>query len=244
MSVHDIEMFRKLCGKSTLENVIIVTTGWGVLPWSVGEARGPELFTTTFKPALDAGAQPVRYRECVPSNTHDIIRRVIQSLLANPGLDMQLQRHQDELQAVREEVVKLLRDQREKLRIEFEQENREIREQTRAESKREIRRFREQARVKSEQEVRKIREQARVESEQEIHEVKEQARVELKQARMELERARVESEQEIRKVKEQTRVELDQEIHKAREQVRVESERAIRKVREHTRNRGGELFPP
>ena len=251
----NFEMFRKLCGKSTLENVIIVANMWGDVSWVVGKYRESELVTKFFKLALDNGAQLVRYHTVVQSSAHNIIRRITQNSATNPELNEQVRRHQEELKAVREEVIKVLRDQEEVLRREFEQktlqreleqgtlqgefgqEIRRIREQTRVELDQEIRRFREQTRVASEWKIRKVQEQARAELEQEIHKVQEQARVES-------ERARVESEQEIRRVKEQARVEFEQEIHKVQEQARVESEREIRKVREHTRNRGGLLCPP
>ena len=263
-SVRDFEMLRKLCGRSTLQNVAIVSCTWDGTSWGVRGAHECEHVDDFFKLVLDGGAQLVRYDNDARSSAHDIIRRMVR----NPELNEKVRRHQNELGAVRREVIKALRDQEDALRGEFkqeilqrgfeqealqgefEQEIRKIREQTRVELERGIRKVQEQAKVELEENC-EVLEQVRVELEQEIHNVREQVRVELKQARVELEqtrveleRARVESEQEIRKVKEQTRVELDQEIHKAREQARVESEWAIRKIREHTRNRGGELFPP
>ena len=196
MYARHLMMFRKLCGKSTLENVIIVTTMWDRVSYD-GEARENTLVTDFFKRALDKGAQLVRYRVAAQPTAHDIIRRVTQNLRISPEPNEQIRRHQDELKAVREEMIKVLRDQEQILRREFEQE------------------------------ACKVWEQIMVEFEQKIYKVQEQARVELEENRLK-----------------QMRVELEQEIHKVQERARVESEREIRKVREHTRNCGGELFPP
>ena len=55
-------MFRKLCGDSTLQNVVIVTDMWGGVNPQVGGAREAELVREGifFKPVLDKGAQIAR----------------------------------------------------------------------------------------------------------------------------------------------------------------------------------------
>ena len=55
-------MFRKLCGESTLKNVVIVTNMWGKVEQDVGESREQELAGIYFKPALDKQAQLVRHQ--------------------------------------------------------------------------------------------------------------------------------------------------------------------------------------
>ena len=142
-------MFRQLCGKSTLENVIIVTSMWDDVLWGVGEARESELVNNFFKLALDKGAQLVRYHVAAQSSAHDIIRRVTRNLPTSPGNQREfadettnpefnewIRRYQDELKAIREEMTRGLRDQEEKLRREFEQDIRQVREQMRAELER------------------------------------------------------------------------------------------------------------
>ena len=190
MSTRHLMMFRELCGRSTLENVIIVTTGWDHVSLGDGEVCESALVTDFFKPALDDGAKLVRYRVAAQQTAHDIIRRVTQNLRTSPEPNEQIRRHQDELKAVREEMIKVLRDQEQILRREFEQEIRRVREQARVELER-VRVDLERARVESEQEIRKAKEQTRVELEQELHAAQEQARAE--------------SEQEVRKVREYTR---------------------------------------
>ena len=151
-------MVSKLCGKPMLQNVVIMTTMWDDVSRGAGEARESELVTNYLKPALDGGAQLVRYDNDVQSSAHDIIRRVTR----NPELNEPTrQRHQNELQYVRREVIKVLIDQEEVLRRRFEQEIHKVREQTRAESERAIHEVQEQARAESEQEIRKVREYTR-----------------------------------------------------------------------------------
>ena len=139
-------MFRQLCGKSTLENVIIVTSMWDDVLWGVGEARESELTTNFFKLALDKGAQLVRYRIATQSSAHDIIRRVTRNLSTSPGNQQEFVDESTnpelyewirrELKAIQEEMIRGLRDQEEKLRREFEQDIRKVREQMRAELER------------------------------------------------------------------------------------------------------------
>ena len=71
-------MFRKLCGDSTLQNVVIVTNMWGQVDPEVGEAREFELMNRDilFKPILDKGAQIARNENTVTS-AQKIIRLVL-----------------------------------------------------------------------------------------------------------------------------------------------------------------------
>ena len=56
ISVRNFKMFQKLCGDSTLKNVILVTNMWGRVEEDVGEAREKELAEVYFAPALEKGA--------------------------------------------------------------------------------------------------------------------------------------------------------------------------------------------
>ena len=158
----NFRMFRELFRKSTLENVVILTNMWDKVSRGIGEARESELINYFFKPAIDKGAQFVRYHFTMQSSAHDIIRRITRNLptrlgkqqefvdeTAHPGPDERIRRHQDELKAIREEAIKALRD-KEELRREFEQEIRNIWKQMSAESEQEICKAREQTRVELE----------------------------------------------------------------------------------------------
>ena len=81
-------MFRKLCGESTLRNVVIVTNMWGEVDPRVGEAREAELMGKDifFKPALDKGAQIARNENTVTS-----ARKIIRLVLDNHPLPLRIQ---------------------------------------------------------------------------------------------------------------------------------------------------------
>ena len=126
--------FYDLCGKSTLENVIIVTNMWDDVSWDVGEARESELITNFFKPTLDEDAQLVRYHIREQSKARNIIQRITQNtpiILGDRGeflgqavnreLDELIRRHQYELEAVREEMIQAFRDRDEQVQREIEE---------------------------------------------------------------------------------------------------------------------------
>ena len=71
-------MFRKICGETTLRNVIVVTNMWEDGSRDVSEARERELRDNFFKPAIDKGAQMARHNN-TPQSAHDIIRTIIRS---------------------------------------------------------------------------------------------------------------------------------------------------------------------
>ena len=144
-------MFRKLCGESTLKNVVLVTNMWGVDPHSTSEAREKELSTKFFKPVLDKGAQMVRHHNTLQS-AHDIIRRImgnrplvlqIQRELVDEGksiidtaagesvnqeLKDRIERHEAEMEELREEMVQALKKKDEETRRELEGERRRLQE--------------------------------------------------------------------------------------------------------------------
>ena len=145
-------MFRKLCGESTLKNVILVTNMWGKVEQSVGEARERELADVYFKPALDKDAQLARHHNTTQSS-HDIIRRImkndpaalrIQQELVDEGKDIRstaageavneelnkvIRRHEAEMNSLREEMRQALKEKDEETRKELEEETRRIKAQ-------------------------------------------------------------------------------------------------------------------
>ena len=82
-------MFRKLCGESTLKNVIILTNMWGEVSREIGEAREQELATKDmfFKPALAKGASMKRH-ENTPASAY----KILQTIVNNHPLSLQIQR--------------------------------------------------------------------------------------------------------------------------------------------------------
>ena len=144
-------MFRKLCGESTLRNVILVTNMWRVDSQGINEAREKELSSKFLKPALDKGAQMARHHNTTES-AHDIIRRIvanrpvvlqIQRELVderkdiidtaagesiNQELKEQIRRHQAELEALREETRQALEAKDEKMKRELEEVKRDLQE--------------------------------------------------------------------------------------------------------------------
>ena len=125
-------MFRKLCGESTLKNVVLVTNMWEEGPQDINEARERELSHRFFKPALDKGAQLLRHHNTAES-AHDILRKIMGNHpvvlqiqrelvderkdiintaageLLNQELRKQIKRHQRELMELREEMSQALK---------------------------------------------------------------------------------------------------------------------------------------
>ena len=83
----NFNLLRKLCGDSTLKNVVIVTNMWTGDSQDVSEAREKELSGKFFKPALDMGAQMARHYNTTKS-AHSILRRITN----NHPLVFQIQR--------------------------------------------------------------------------------------------------------------------------------------------------------
>lgn len=181
-------MFRKLCGESTLKNVVIVTNMWGKVEQSVGESRERELAGIYFKPALDKDAQLARHHNTVESS-HDIIRSImkndpaplrIQQELVDEGKDIKetaageavneelnalMRRHAAEMNALREEMRQALKEKDEETKRELEEETRRIREQMnrmKAESEAMASKYEEERR-KMEEKMQRMQEEARQE---------------------------------------------------------------------------------
>ena len=127
ISGRSFQMFRSLCGESTLKNVILVTNMWKEVSQAINVARERELISRFFKPALDKGALMARHHNTVES-AHNILRMIIkiqpvvlqiQRELVderkdiidtaagdsiNEELKEQIRRHQAELKELREEM--------------------------------------------------------------------------------------------------------------------------------------------
>jgi hypothetical protein len=150
-STRNFKMFRKLCGDTTLRNVIIVTNMWGVVDPHVGEAREAELIREEmfFKPVLDKGAQMARHENTVPS-AERIIRLIlnndplplqIQMELVEEGKDIsetsageeltrelnaQIKKYKEEVRTLKEEMKQAIKDKEEEFRGELETETKKM----------------------------------------------------------------------------------------------------------------------
>lgn len=129
-------MFRELCGKDSLTNVLIVTNMWSDPPTDVELSRESQLREDAkfFKPALDSGAQLVRRPHKDIASAHSIVRLLLnknpivmklqqelvdggQALsetgagrLLNADLRDAHKRHQTELAEVQESMVAAIRE--------------------------------------------------------------------------------------------------------------------------------------
>ena len=151
ITARNFNLFRKLCGESTLKNVILVTNMWEVDPQDINEARERELSSKFFKLTLDKGAQMVRHHDTTES-AHEIIRRIvdnrpvvlqIQRELVDEHKDIsdtaagetisqelkdQIKRHQTELKELREEMAEALMEKDGEVRQELEEAKRNLEE--------------------------------------------------------------------------------------------------------------------
>lgn len=140
-------MFRKLCGESTLRNVVIVTNMWRGVDPQIGEEREAELKGRDifFKPALENGAQMTRHGDTTNS-AEGILRLIlrnhplplrIQVELVDEGkelsetsagmelsrdLNEKLRRHKEEMRALGEEMRQAVKGKDEEARKELEEE--------------------------------------------------------------------------------------------------------------------------
>ncbi|KAF9562578.1 hypothetical protein CPC08DRAFT_373207 [Agrocybe pediades] len=79
ISTRNFRLFRKICGESTLDSVVIATTMWDQVDQAVGERREDELSTKDhfFKPAVEKGARLLRHHNNVES-ARNIISSIVQ----------------------------------------------------------------------------------------------------------------------------------------------------------------------
>ena len=152
ISVRNFNMFRKLCGESTLKNVVLVTNMWGRVEKDVGEAREKELAQVYFRIALEKDAQLARHHNTTRS-AHEIVRRImkndpapllIQRELVDEGKDIKhtaagksfneelnelIRRHQAEMNALGEEMRLALEEKDEWMKNALEEETRKLKAQ-------------------------------------------------------------------------------------------------------------------
>jgi len=151
VSAKNFRMFRRLCGETTLKNVIIVTNMWGQVDPQIGNAREAELMRDElfFKPALDKSAKMARHDNTLP--TAQAIARLI---LSNHPLPLQIQeelviqqksisqtsageelhreydalikKHEEEMRQLKEEMEKAMRERDEETRMELGMETRRL----------------------------------------------------------------------------------------------------------------------
>ena len=144
-------MFRKLCGDSTLQNVVIVTNMWGEVDPQLGDTREAELKSEDifFKPVLDKGARMARHENTVPSareiiclilENHPLPLRIQEELIdehkdisetgageeLNRELNAQIRKHQQEMRVLREEMEQAIKDKDEETRRELEIETKRM----------------------------------------------------------------------------------------------------------------------
>ena len=144
-------MFRKLCGDTTLRNVVIVTNMWGEVDHQIGEAREAELMQEEifFKPVLDKGARMARHENTVPSaekiirliiDNHPLPLRIQRELVEegkdisetsageelNRELNAQIKKHQQEMLVLKEEMQQAMKDKDEETRRELEIETQKM----------------------------------------------------------------------------------------------------------------------
>ncbi|KAJ3516868.1 hypothetical protein NLJ89_g861 [Agrocybe chaxingu] len=213
ISRKNFRMFRKVCGESTLKNVVIMTNMWGSIEQSIAEAREEELANEElcFKPVLEAGAKMLRHAGTRES-AHDVLRHILGSHGGPVVLDIQKElvdehkdlentaagdacidelakeaerRHQEGMQKIQREMEEALKRKEEEDRRRLEEETRKRREGAeRVEA--EARRIAEEIRRQREEQERRIREK------------EERAREEARRAWEEHERRRKKLEWEVK----------------------------------------------
>jgi len=85
-ALKNLSMFRKLCGTNSLQNVVIVTTKWDLVPSDLAEAREKDLMTKFLQPMLLDGAKQARH-----DNTVYSAQMVLRKVLGNDGIATDLQ---------------------------------------------------------------------------------------------------------------------------------------------------------
>ena len=73
---HSFNMFRKICGESTLDDVVIITNTRKDDLQATRRARGRELHSDSSEPTLDGGSRIVQYDDTAES-AHVIIRMIV-----------------------------------------------------------------------------------------------------------------------------------------------------------------------
>jgi hypothetical protein len=150
MARKNLRMFRELCGEAALPNAHIVTTNWGRVSKKEGDSREEELATNSsiFKPFLDAGARLSRHDKGI-----DSARSIIRDLICKDAITTKIQvelkdgrplastsagavlteemkalvdKHQKEMESLKEEIGEALRERNDALKAELEEERRAL----------------------------------------------------------------------------------------------------------------------
>ncbi|KAL4245287.1 P-loop containing nucleoside triphosphate hydrolase [Abortiporus biennis] len=125
ISRRNFNMFRKLCGDDTLQNVLIVTTMWGLVDKEMGEARERELMSDErlMKPVIDKGARMIQ-KEIIDE------KKDISETAAGVELDRELaalaKKHRDELVSIQKDMEQALKEKDEETRKELEEYRKEV----------------------------------------------------------------------------------------------------------------------
>lgn len=86
-SLKNLAMFRKLCGTSSLANVVFLTTKWDMVSVSDGERREAQLISDHVQLELASGARTARH-----SNTRESAIDALRMVLGHEGVALQLQK--------------------------------------------------------------------------------------------------------------------------------------------------------
>ncbi|TDL23892.1 hypothetical protein BD410DRAFT_720398 [Rickenella mellea] len=131
VSTLNFRLFQKLCGESAFGNVAIVTTMWGRVTESEGQAREKELSSEDlfFKPVLEMGGQMLRHDATLES-----AQAIMHAMIRNKPRPMKIQRelHDDKLDILQtsagEELNRQLKEQAEMHREQLRALEKELRE--------------------------------------------------------------------------------------------------------------------
>lgn len=93
-----LSMFRELCGKDALQNIILTTTMWDEVEPGVGARREVELRSTYWKPMIDRGSGAERFH-----NTQESAWNILDRFVRDANA-----RHSDLLQKELMEIKKQL----------------------------------------------------------------------------------------------------------------------------------------
>jgi regulator of replication initiation timing len=146
----NLRMFKELCGEAALANAHIVTTNWNRVSKEEGDSREKELETNSniFKPLLDAGARLSRHDRGIHS-ARDIMRELVRKTAITTKIQLELKdgrplastsagavlteemkaladKHQKEMESLKEEIGEALRERNDALKAELEEERRAL----------------------------------------------------------------------------------------------------------------------
>ena len=230
ISRRNFNMFRSLCGDTTLRNVCIVTNMWNEVDEQRGVARESELASddALFKPVLDKGAHLLRHQ-----NTLDTAHEILKILMDNHPLPLQIQeevvdqKKEIEQTTAGEELKAPELREAERVHAEAAQKQREaMAAALRAEEERREQQIAELRRQQEEREEELRRERAEERRWQREERRKEEQRRKAAEKALEEERAAYEAEQQrVRRLEaERARQEREQEEERRRHQERLREE--------------------